>query len=556
MIGQTARKGVAAAIAPGVAAIALNGALGTTAEAQFRDEDRTQLTFSNNYLGGALTVSPQAAYSDNINLAPSPNENGEFVLSTLFSASGIVSTKRFTGVASGDLDFSLLTDEADFVVNQNLGGAGTATIAENIAYLDVAGETTRQLVGDNAAFSRNVNAARNQRVNVNSFQLSPYLNREFPSGAVAELRYRYSQAFTDQDNVGQTAGLLTDSRSQQVTAAFNTGPAYERLQIGIAATGSRVDETGSLALDDFQYEQGTVVGDIEYALATRFAVTGAVGFDEIRSDAPPELIPADELSGFFWRAGFRARPGRKTNLRLEYGDRFGEGFINAQFRYNFSERIYFVADAGRDFRSRAQNANVSFSSLQRRILRFADSVREGEGQSPEGIVSSSARAGGRISARAVGVAATTRASGSLFGVLDRGFIGGRISYQDEDFSFREIQTATASVFGEHRLSRRLTAFGDAFLRFADTSVDLQSCLDNPSFFGVVATPVFSEAALCAGLVQTNGETTTVGGRIGARYRFFKNVAAFGQYSHTNRFSPEPVLEFSENVVTVGLTVDF
>ncbi len=545
-----------AALATSAAAPLAASFTATPAAAQ-SSELNPPVTFTSNYFGRSAAISPRVAYSDNINLQPDGFKDSEVVASTLLTGSAIVSGSRFTGIASGDLDLSVLTDDGDFVVNQDIAGAGTAQLVENLFYFDVAGSSERQLAGDNAAFSPNVNAGRNQRVSVSSFQLSPYLSRRFPSGVAGEVRYRFSQSYTDNNVGGLFQGLLSDSQSQQLTAVVNSGTAFERLSLGFVAYGARNEETGSAAIDDFEYEQGSLLGEAEFAITDTFAATGAAGYDEISSDAPETLVPADQLSGFFWRAGFRARPGRKTDLKLEYGRRYDDDFINARLRYALNSRLQINAQANREFRSRAQAVSSARDAGQRQILEFAERLRLGDPQSVDGVLGNATQIRGRINAQTAGVGVRDVVSAGVFGAYDRTTLGVNVAYSDEDFNFRAIETVTGSAFAERRLSRRLSAYGSFFYRLADADIDEATCLADPSLFGAVTTtPGFDPVLACAEIQRINAQSTTVGGRVGARYQFFSNVAAFGEIGHSRRLSDEASIEFDETVVSAGVTLAF
>ena len=554
---RLSRAQAAAGAAVGVFAIAPHaaqaqlGAAGNTTPA-------APLTFKSNYLGYAASVSPRVAYSDNLQLLPEGGEDGAVIGSVVLNGSGIYSTNRFTGLISGDLDLSYLGgDQNTFVVNQRIGGAGTATIAENIAYFDVAGSSTRQLVGDNARFSQNLNAARNQQVNVHSITLSPYFNRELKNGALAEVRYRFSQVFIDENENNAFQGFLNDSRTQEVQATYNTGQSIERLKLGASVYGARTNESGALFAPEFEVEQGTVVGDAQYSVTERFALTGTVGFDEISSDAPEQFIPDDELSGVFWRGGVRLKPGRKTDLLFEYGERYGDDYFSGSINYAISPRLRFNARADRLFLTRAQAVNSQFLLNQRGVLDFASDLREGSALSPEGVIQSSNNLNQGVQFQTLGIGASNVVSAGLVGAYDRTQLSVNFIYQDDDFGFRQIQTIGGDVGINHQLSRRLSAYGSLFYRFADTSVDFNQCVENPALFGIDPNnPLFNPVLTCAGFVAQNGETDTVGGRIGARYQFYKNVSVFGEYSRTQRFGDTALLRFKENFVQAGLTLTF
>lgn len=550
------RRAKAALLATSAAA----AVLGAVAVAQEQDTGpQAQLRFRNDYFGYGLSVGPRATYTDNINLSSGANKESEVAGSIAANGSAIYSTNRLTAIVDGSLDVSYLVDQGNLVASQDVGAVGTLTVAENLFYIDAAGSTSRQLAGENARFSRNINAGRAQRVNVHNVAFSPYLNRRFDNGSAAELRYRVSQVFIgDSQNAFGTA-FNNDSRTQEALASYQTGERFDRVEIGLTAYGNKTREFGSSVIQDFDFKQASAVADLQFAVSERFALTGAVGYDEVDTDAPAQFIPADRLSGFFWRAGFRARPGRRTDVRLEYGQRYDDDFINADVRYDLSNRLNFSAGASRSFRTRAQAVSTNYEALQRRTLDFVDRLRQGETGDAEGIIDALTRSNRQgFSAQNIGFGVANEANARLSALL-----GSRATaslygfYNDTDFSFRQITTYGGGIGYQNQIARRLSVFGDLFYRYVDSTADLASCLSDPRLFGFdVTLPGFDPMLACDSLVAFEGVTNTVGGRLGASYRVARNVSAFGEYSHTERFSENALLEYGENTVTMGLQVDF
>lgn len=515
------------------------------------------LRFRNDYFGYALGVGPRLTYSDNIGLANDGLEESEFGVGSAVIGSAIYSTRRFTGVADAAINTSFLVDEGELAVNQDVGVVGTATLIENLLFIDLAGATARQLAGDNARFSQNLFAARQQRLNVHNFAFSPYLNRRFNDGSAAELRYRFSQVFIDNDDAFGDL-FNDDSTGQEIVASYNTGEKFDRLQVGVSAFGVRTSESGARLIGDFEYEQGSAVVDAQLALSERFSIAGSVGYDEVDTTAPAGFIPDDELSGVYWDAGFRARPGNRTNISLRYGRRYDDDFINADVRYQLSDRVSFGVGASRSFRTRAQSVSTQYEALQRRVLDFAEQVRGGSTRSASEIVDSLTRSyANRFDAQTIGIGVSNDAFARLSGVFGRTTVGAQANYSDTDFGFRQIETIGGGLSAQRQTSRRGRAYTNLFYRYADTTVDPLQCQTFPAFFGLDTTqPGFDVVAECALVASGNGKTNTVGGRLGYSYRVFQNVSAFGEFAHTQRFSRNPGLEYDENSFTAGLQVDF
>jgi uncharacterized protein (PEP-CTERM system associated) len=556
------RKGLTRALCSGVCLGAFGGA--ALAQSQGGLTAEPPLRLQTDYFGYAASVAGRVGYTDNINLAPDGFEEDEFIVSTVFSGGAITSTNRFTGIALADLDLSYLVDSGDFNVSQNVGATGTATVADNWLYVDVSGRTTRQLIGDNARFSRNVNAARGQQANVHSLSASPYLYHRMADQSAVSLRYRFSQVFVDDSESDFNVfsrNFLNDSTTHEAVASYDSGNRFQRVRFSLSAYGNDTTEDGSGVLPDFGYRQGAFEGSAQVALSRTFSLSGAVGYDEIEtSDAASIFFDDDELSGVFWRAGFTARPNRRGFARIEYGQRYGDDFIDADLSYRVTQRLNFRAGANRSFRTRAQNINRQFRDTQLQTLQYADLLRQGEALSPRDVIGAANQYSsilGGSNAQTVGVGVVDSAYASLSANYGRttATLGG--FYSDSDFGFRAIETFTVRGSVSRRLSRRLTGYVGADFRRADTFVDAAVCEANPFVFGFDAfDPLFDPVVSCANLAASNGVTNTISGNIGASYQIFENVAAFADYSHAQRWSEVEFLEYGENTVFVGLRLDF
>lgn len=526
------------------------------------NQDGAPLRLKSDYYGYAATISPRVGYTDNIDLAPDGLEDGSAYFSTVLSGSAIYSTPRLTAIAGGNLDLSYITEGSDFVVNQDLGVAATVTVAENLFYLDLSGSTQRNLFGDNARFSQNINSARSQRANVHTLSASPYLYREFEDASSATLRYRFTQAFIDDGNAGANpfgGDFLNDSRSQEVLAGLNSGNKWDRVRVSLSAYGNKTVEDNSDVLPRTEFKQGSGLFEGQVALSPRFGLSGAAGYDEIETDTATSFFNDDLLSGFFWRAGFYARPGRRTDIRVEYGERFDNGFIDASLSYRLSDRLILSAGAGQSFESRAQYLNSNFIASQRGVLEFADALREGAELSPTAIIEQASRFGaGGFFAQSSGIGINENAFVNLRGAYERTEFQLGAYYSDTDFGFRQTRFATASLDVRRELSRRFSAYGGVFVRNAETTFEQAVCQTSPFLFGFdVTEPLFDPVLACIQYALNNGETWTYGGRIGGAYQIYKNLSGFAEFAHTQRSAADnPLLEYGENAFLAGVTLSF
>lgn len=542
-------------VATNAAALAQNAVSGPSAPLKFR----------NDYFGYGLAVGPRVSYTDNIALAPSGNRDEEYAVGVQTNGSAIYSNNRFSGIIDGSLDASYLVNQGEFVASQDVGAAGTVTVADNLFYIDVGGSSTRQLAGESARFSQNVNAGRNQRVDVHNFVASPYFNRRFANGSAAELRYRFGQVYiepnTSQTSTNPNAGagfFKRNARTQEVVATYDSGTAFNLVNTQLTAYGNRTNENGSSIFSDLEYEQGTLQGDFQVKMTDRFALAGTIGYDDVNTTAPATFFPEDRLTGFFWNAGFRAVPGPKTDILLKYGRRYDGDFINGTVRYDLSQRFRLTAAANRTFQTSASSSTSQYQAMQRDTLDFVDRLRNGGTATAGGLIDALTRVSRqRFGSQQIGLGVANDATVSLSAAYSRTTISGFANYHDVDYGFRQIETIAGGVNIQRTLSRKMTAYTNLFYRRVDATADLSSCIADPASFGFDPTvPLFDPILACNSLVGFQGKYDTLGGRVGLAYRLYQNVTAFAEYGRTERFSQVAGQDFSENEAIAGLQLEF
>ncbi|MEM8934773.1 MAG: hypothetical protein AAGC77_00005, partial [Pseudomonadota bacterium] len=227
------------------------------------------LRLQTDYLGYGFAMSPRVSYSTNIDLAPDGQKEDEFALSNAFSAGAIVSAPRVTAIFLGEADLSYLVEQDDFVINQDAGGSATFTAIDDWVYLDIAGSAQRQLAGDEARISGNLNAARQQRANVYSIFGSPYVFHRLSRESTIEARYAYSQFFVNDSGTdigGGVGDFYNDSRSHEVLARYDSGDLFSFARFRVGGFARDTTEDGSDILPRFEYRQASAYAETEYAI--------------------------------------------------------------------------------------------------------------------------------------------------------------------------------------------------------------------------------------------------------------------------------------------------
>ena len=145
----------------------------------------------------------------------------------------------------------------------------------------------------------------------------------------------------------------------------------------------------------------------------------------------------------------------------------------------------------------------------------------------------------------------------LAGDFGRTKISANGLYSDDDFGFRQVKSIGGGLNLRRRLGPRLTGYGSVLYRRIDSTFDPATCETNPLIFGFDPTdPAFNAMTDCANLADNDGVTNTLLTRVGGSYQLYENASLFIEGSHSERFAKNPVLEYSENTILAGITVDF
>ncbi len=91
----------------------------------------------------------------------------------------------------------------------------------------------------------------------------------------------------------------------------------------------RKSETGDIDRTTFRLNG-------QYPIMRQFSLLGSVGYETIDTNSLN-----DDPDGALWYVGFFTRPGPKTELRLTYGERYGEPDINGSLTYRITPRLTF-----------------------------------------------------------------------------------------------------------------------------------------------------------------------------------------------------------------------
>jgi uncharacterized protein (PEP-CTERM system associated) len=245
-------------------------------------------------------------YSDNYNLAPSGLEQSGFIteIAPGFTLTGKGRRSQFhANYQLRSVNYGGSAGHNNF---QNyLNADGKAELMDDFMFID--GNANINNVSTSAFGPQALSSsyATNNRTEVRSYSISPYIRKRLDSLAQGELRY------THQGMTSDTVGFA-DYVSDRLNANLSSGEAYHTLGWDLAGSTqeSRYTDLNSVRSD---YVNGT----LRYRLTDTFSLTGSTGYERYTY---PNL--GDAASGASWSVGFDWRPSERTALAATGGQRF------------------------------------------------------------------------------------------------------------------------------------------------------------------------------------------------------------------------------------------
>lgn len=245
-------------------------------------------------------------YTDNVALAARGAQRSDFIteISPSIAVMGTGSRMHVTADYAMRNFFYSRTSGASNTQHQLHARAG-ATLVDDLLFFDGDASLGQQAIspfGPQVADNGNLNG---NQAEVRTYTLSPYLRHHFGQSATAELRVSRDGVDSDVDNV-------LDSQSNRVHVSLNSGRDFRSLQWSLLYDGQRIDYKSS---EDVDLKRLSV--SLRYLLTSRFAVTGAAGYERNNYAAIGE-----KPEGAFWTLGADWTPAQRTTISVSAGRRY------------------------------------------------------------------------------------------------------------------------------------------------------------------------------------------------------------------------------------------
>jgi len=301
------------------------------------------------FSSGALL---RETYSDNVNLAPEGEEEGELVtdVNPGFSLRGQGAR------LSANLDYNLQAifpagDSVSRSLNHQLQADSSAELLERIVFVDVRSTVSQVNQTNTGRDSRSNITGAGDSTDAITYSVSPYVVHRFGSYADSLVRYTFDGVINEGD--------AEDSTSTGVSANLTSGRRFSRMPWSVDASRRTIDNERSQDTD-FQ----RVAGTLSYVFNRQWRVTGSAGreFNDFASSQ-------DEQDGPFWRVSTTWTPSVRTTVEAGYADRF------------FGSNVFFDVE----HRSRRTVWHASFAEdtsttrdvqLQRQLIPLTDEFGE------------------------------------------------------------------------------------------------------------------------------------------------------------------------------------
>jgi len=289
-------------------------------------------------------------YVDNIRLAPSGEEESQYVgqLTPYVSIHGEGKRVRF------DFDYQMQylkyqSSDIDNEIYHRLYADANAEFIEQFFFLDLSAANFQSAITDAASIPQDNIAITDNRTNVTTTTISPYINTRILSRAALLIRYSLENTKYDEIEV-----IQPDTENKTYLAELSTSkfeaPLDWRLRYSRKELNTNLVETN-------YYEESSFT--LFYNVSAQF-----IPYTTIGTETNKIVNTSFDEGGNYWNVGIEWRPTPRTTITGEHGERF-YGTANAfswttrgkrtNIDINYTEE---VTNAGQVFASRPPPSDV------------------------------------------------------------------------------------------------------------------------------------------------------------------------------------------------------
>lgn len=254
----------------------------------------------------APSLTLEETYTDNVRLTPLGTEQSDMV--TQVSPAIAVSTtgRNLTLKANYIMqNFAYARATSRIVTNHLLAANAHAELLPELFFLDGLASISQQAISPFGPVSNSTLNLSDNRAEVRTYRLSPYLRYRFGQVADAELRY-------SRDSVSSSSGSLLGTDTDRILFALNNGAMLRTWGWGFQFNSQKIDYSNA---NTVRFESST--GNLFYRLTPRFRLNLKAGYEN-----NSYFSTGEQPKGAFASAGFTWSPMERASIEASAGKRF------------------------------------------------------------------------------------------------------------------------------------------------------------------------------------------------------------------------------------------
>lgn len=251
-------------------------------------------------------------YTDNVQLEDSDKES-ELVTTVTpnFNLEGKGARANVKLLSSAEFNDSGGDTES---FNPQLQANGDIELIEDLFFIE-GDASARQTAID--PFSASGDTSINERNNTTTtyqYSVSPYLSTRIKKFAIAQIRYRYDDQINREDEVD-------DSSRESVNLSLSSGEDFTKITWGLSGSWSKTnfdDQMGEISTtesSDNEFISATL--RLGYRIDRKWQLTASYG-----KEWNDFISNNSDIDDDIWTLGFVWTPTPRTNLEIDYGERF------------------------------------------------------------------------------------------------------------------------------------------------------------------------------------------------------------------------------------------
>ena len=258
----------------------------------------------------AFGVGFDVGYVDNIRLAPFGEEESQYVT----QITPFINLQGEGGRASLDLNYQMqyvdyLSDDINNEIYHQLFADANAELVEQLLFIDLSAANFQSAITSAASIPQDNISISDNRTNITTTTISPYINTRIFSKA--DLNIRYSHVDTKYD---EFEDVQPDTTNENYLAELSNTTTNDRGPLDWRLRYSK-NELNTNLVESNYYEQSSLA--LFYNISSQL-----VPYTTIGNEANKIVNTSFDEGGTFWNVGLTWRPTPRTMIIGEYGERF------------------------------------------------------------------------------------------------------------------------------------------------------------------------------------------------------------------------------------------